>query len=69
MPPGFARLEPFTASQSIYPAGYVLATVRVMRWLTRLRALGGEQWWRSVGAQAEIREKVRAGGRVQFPTP
>ena len=69
MPPGFARLEPFTASQSIYPAGYVLATMRVMRWLTRLRALGGEQWWRSAGAQAEIREKVRAGGRVQFPAP
>lgn len=67
MPPGFARLEPFTASQSIYPAGYVLATVRLRRWLAHLRALGGEQWWRSSVAQADIREKVRMGGRVHFP--
>lgn len=67
MPPGFARLEPFTAALSVYPAGYVLAAVRVAHWLEHLRALGGEAWWRSPAAQADIREKIRAGGTVQFP--
>jgi hypothetical protein len=67
MPPGFARLEPFTAAQSVYPAGYVLAAVRVAHWLEQLRRLGGEAWWRSPAAQADIREKIGAGGRVQFP--
>jgi hypothetical protein len=67
MPPGFARLEPFTAALSVYPAGYVLAAVRVAHWLEHLRALGGEAWWRSPAAQADIRERIRAGGTVQFP--
>ncbi|MGH2524752.1 MAG: hypothetical protein ACRDH2_19770, partial [Anaerolineales bacterium] len=67
MPPGFARLEPFVASLSVYPAGYVIAAVRSAHWLAHLRALGGEAWWRSPAAQADIREKVRAGGTVQFP--
>ncbi len=67
MPPGFARLEPFTAALSVYPAGYVLAAVRVAHWLGHLRALGGEAWWRSPAAQADIRQKIRAGGTVQFP--
>lgn len=66
LPPGFARLEPFTASCSIYPAGYVLAMERVEHWLTQLRALGGERWWHSPEARADIWEKVRAGGEVRF---
>lgn len=68
LPSGFARLEPFTAGCSIYPAGYVLAVERVERWLTHLRALGGERWWRSADVRADIWEKVRAGGQVTFPT-
>ncbi len=67
VPPGFARLEPFTASLSIYPAGYVLANVRVGHWLAHLRALGGARWWRSPAAQADIRAKIQAGGQVAFP--
>jgi hypothetical protein len=66
MPPGWARLSPFVSALSIYPAGYVLAEARVEGWLTRLRAIGGAQWWRSQEAQAEIREKIRAGGMVRF---
>jgi len=68
MPPGFARLEPFIASVSIYPAGYVMAVVRVAHWLKRLRGVGGEAWWRSPEAQADIREKIQAGGMVRFPS-
>jgi hypothetical protein len=67
MPSGFARLEPFTAAQSVYPAGYVIASVRVAHWTKRLRELGGEAWWRSPAAQADIREKIGAGGTVRFP--
>ena len=67
MPPGFARLEPFTAALSVYPAGYVLAEVRVAHWRQRLRELGGEAWWRSEAAQADIRNKIRAGGTLRFP--
>jgi hypothetical protein len=67
MPPGFARLEPFTASLSIYPAGYVLALARVAHWLRRLRALGGEAWWQSPLARDDIRARLAAGGAVQFP--
>lgn len=66
LPPGFARLEPFTASCSIYPAGYVLAVERVERWVTYLRALGGERWWHSPEARADIWERVRAGGQGRF---
>jgi hypothetical protein len=66
LPPGFARLEPFTASCSIYPAGYVLAVERVERWLAQLRQVGGTAWWRSLSARDAIREKVRAGGQVRF---
>jgi hypothetical protein len=67
MPPGFARLEPFTSALSIYPAGYVMAEVRVAHWRNRLRELGGEQWWRSPAAQADIRARIEAGGMVRFP--
>lgn len=67
LPPGFARLEPFTAAHSIYPAGYVLAEVRVAHWLARLRALGGEAWWRAPAAQADIRAHVAQGGAVRWP--
>lgn len=67
MPPGFARLHPFVNALSIYPAGYVLAEARVERWLAHLRALGGVGWWRSPQAQADIRAKIEAGGRVRFP--
>jgi len=67
MPAGFARLEPFTAAVSLYPAGYVMAAVRVAHWRKRLRQLGGEAWWRSPEAQADIREKIKAGGAVRFP--
>ena len=66
-PPGFARLEPFTAALSIYPAGYVLAEVRVTHWLARLRTLGGEAWWRSPAALADIRAHVAPGGAVRWP--
>ncbi len=66
-PPGFARLEPFTAALSIYPAGYVLAEVRVTHWLARLRALGGEAWWRSPIALADIRAYVALGGALRWP--
>jgi hypothetical protein len=41
--------------------------VRVAHWLEHLRALGGEAWWRSPAAQADIREKISAGGTVRFP--
>lgn len=67
MPAGFARLEPFTASLSIYPAGYVLALARVAHWLRALRALGGEAWWRSPAAREDIRGRAAIGGAVQFP--
>ena len=67
MPPGFARLEPWTASLSIYPAGYVLAEVRLAHWLEQLRALGGEAWWRAPAALADIRAHVRQGGAVRWP--
>jgi len=67
MPPGFPRLHHFVSSVSIYPAGYVMAEVRVAHWLRHLRALGGEQWWRSPAAQADIRARIGAGGTVRFP--
>lgn len=66
-PPGFARLEPFTAHASIYPAGYVLAWARVAHWQRHLRALGGEAWWRSPAALADVRTRVAAGGAGMFP--
>jgi hypothetical protein len=66
MPPGWARLEPFVNALSIYPAGYVLADARVMAWLKRLRQGGGAAWWRSPLAQAEIQERIHAGGTVRF---
>ena len=68
VPPAFARLEPFTANASFYPAGYVLANARVAHWLRRLRDLGGRAWWRSAEARADIRARVRAGGVGMFPT-
>jgi hypothetical protein len=67
IPGGLARLEPFIASTSIYPAGYVLAMVRVAHWLKRLRALSGAAWWQSPEARAEVWERVKAGGAVRFP--
>lgn len=66
-PPGFARLEPFTARASLYPAGYLLAWARVDHWRQHLRDLGGDAWWRSPAAQADIRERVAAGGAGMFP--
>ena len=66
-PPAFARLEPFTAHLSIYPAGYVLAWARVGHWRQHLRALGGEAWWRSPAAQSDVRARVAAGGAGMFP--
>ncbi len=67
MPGAFARLEPFIAAANIYPAGYVMAMVRVTHWLKRLRALGGEAWWQSPLARADVWERIHAGGAVQFP--
>ena len=67
MPAGFARLEGFTSSLAVYPAGYVLAHVRVANWLRHLRGLGGEAWWDSPSAQADIRDLVAAGGAAPFP--
>jgi hypothetical protein len=66
-PPGFARLEPFTAAASIYPAGYVLALARVAHWTRHLRALGGPAWWRSPAALADIRGRIALGGALRFP--
>ncbi len=68
-PPGYARLNPFVSALSIYPAGYVLAEARVARWLRRLRTLGGAAWWRSSEVQAEIRDRIRQGGRAVFASP
>lgn len=67
MPPGFARLHPFVNALSIYPAGYVLAEARVARWLSHLRAVGGERWWQSAAAQTDIRARVQAGGQAGLP--
>jgi hypothetical protein len=67
VPGEYARLEPFVSAASIYPAGYVLAALRVTHWLGALRELGGAEWWRSSAAQADIRAKIRAGGTVEFP--
>ena len=67
VPPGLARLETFAASAVPYPAGYVIAAVRVMHWVKRLRALGGPTWWRSSAVQADIRAHIQAGGTVRFP--
>jgi hypothetical protein len=67
MPPGFARLESFTAAASIYPAGYLLAAARAAHWRQHLRGLGGAAWWRSPAAQADIAARVRAGGVGMFP--
>ena len=67
MPPGYARLESFASSVSIYPAGYVMAAVRVSHWLGHLRGMAGAAWWQSSAAQDDIRGRIRAGGRVDFP--
>jgi hypothetical protein len=67
-PLGFARLEPFTARASIYPAGYLLAWARVDHWRQQLRALGGDAWWRSPAARADVRQRVAAGGVAMFPS-
>jgi hypothetical protein len=66
MPPGWARLSPFVAALSIYPAGYVLAEARVRAWAAQLRAIGGAEWWRSPAARMNILEKAREGGRATF---
>ncbi|MBL8046390.1 MAG: hypothetical protein JNL09_07615 [Anaerolineales bacterium] len=66
VPPGLARLNSFVNALSIYPAGYVLAEARVEAWLAALRAHVGPHWWRSPHAQAEIRQKIELGGRVNF---
>jgi hypothetical protein len=67
VPPGFARLEPFTANASIYPAGYVVANARVAHWRQHLRAVGGAAWWLSPAAQADVRARVAVGGVGMFP--
>jgi hypothetical protein len=67
MPPGFARLEPFIASLAVYPAGYVVANLRVWHWLRELERLGGARWWESAAARANIVSRIEAGGQVQFP--
>jgi hypothetical protein len=67
MPAGYARLEPFTSADAIYPAGYVLAAARVEHWRAGLRRLGGPAWWESPAAQADIRARIEAGAGVRFP--
>jgi hypothetical protein len=67
MPREFARLEGFAPSLSVYPAGYVLAYVRSAHWVRHLRALGGEAWWASPAAQADIRARIAAGARAHLP--
>lgn len=66
-PAGYGRLDPFLQSTSVYPAGYVLAELRVAVWVRALRALGGEAWWRSPAAQADIRARMHAGALAQLP--
>jgi hypothetical protein len=67
VPPEFARLEPFTASLAVYPAGYVIANLRVWHWLRELEGLGGPRWWESPLARANIVSRIEAGGQVRFP--
>jgi hypothetical protein len=67
MPPGFARLEPFVASLAIYPAGYVVANLRVWHWLRELERIGGQRWWEARAAKADIVRRIEAGGQVEFP--
>ncbi len=67
VPAGLARLEPFAAAATIYPAGYVLAAVRLAHWVPHLRGLGGAAWWKSPEAQADIRRRIGAGGAGPFP--
>jgi hypothetical protein len=67
MPPEFARLEPFTAALAVYPAGYVIANLRVWHWLRELDGLGGPGWWESAVARANIVGRIEAGGLVRFP--
>jgi hypothetical protein len=67
MPPGFARLEPFIASLAVYPAGYVVANLRVWHWLRELEALAGARWWEAASARADIVKRIEAGGQVRFP--
>ncbi len=67
MPPAFARLEPFIASLAVYPAGYVVANLRVWHWLRKLERMGGPRWWESAEARTDIVRRIEAGGQVRFP--
>lgn len=67
LPIGLGRLDSFLQTLNVYPAGYVLAELRVAAWVRALRDLGGEAWWRSPAAQADIRARIRAGASATFP--
>jgi hypothetical protein len=67
MPPGYARLDPFVQAASVYPAGYVIAAVRVANWQRHLRHICGPAWWHSASAQTEIKQRMAAGGQAHFP--
>jgi hypothetical protein len=66
IPPGAARLHPFVSQASIYPAGYVLAEVRVSAWRRALTDLAGPAWWRSPEACRLVRSQMRLGARAEF---
>ncbi len=66
-PPGYARLNGFTRTVSIYTAGYVIAHVRCAHWLRGLQAEFGPRWWASPEAGRAIRGWIRPGGAVRFP--
>ncbi len=66
-PQGFGRLDSFLQTVNVYPAGYVLAELRVTTWVKALRELGGEAWWRSPAAQADLRARMTAGAHASLP--
>jgi hypothetical protein len=67
MPPGFARLDTFASTVSVYPAGYVIALLRALSWSDELRQAAGPAWWYVQAAQTKIRAHMREGGAVAFP--
>ncbi len=66
-PVGYGRLDSFLQTLNVYPAGYVLAELRVAAWVKALRELGGAAWWRSPAAQADIQARMRAGAGAHLP--
>jgi hypothetical protein len=66
IPPGAARLHPFVSQVSLYPAGYVLAELRVAAWRRALTRQVGPAWWRSKEACESIAALMRRGAQAEF---